>query len=34
VVTPPLAGAELPLVDDGGASATDVFGWLGDLLGL
>ncbi|CAJ1502832.1 outer membrane porin GjpA [[Mycobacterium] holstebronense] len=35
VVTPPLAGAELPLVDDGGAAAaTDAFGWLGDLLGL
>lgn len=35
VVTPPLAGAELPLSDDGGtAAATDAFGWLGDLLGL
>lgn len=40
VVTPPLAGAELPLlptdlVDDGGAgAASDAFGWLGDLLGL
>jgi hypothetical protein len=40
VVTPPLAGAELPLVptdvlDDGGSgAATDAFGWLGDLLGL
>ncbi|MEB3033117.1 outer membrane porin GjpA [[Mycobacterium] nativiensis] len=35
VVTPPLAGAELPIVDDGGAAdATDAFGWLGDLLGL
>ncbi|OBH19182.1 hypothetical protein EHH44_16895 [Mycolicibacter terrae] len=40
VVTPPLAGAELPLLptdtlDDGGAgAATDAFGWLGDLLGL
>ncbi|OBY29775.1 outer membrane porin GjpA [Mycolicibacter kumamotonensis] len=35
VVTPPLAGAELPLIDDGGdAAATDAFGWLGDLLGL
>ncbi|MGV0748569.1 outer membrane porin GjpA [Mycolicibacter minnesotensis] len=41
VVTPPLAGADLPLlptdgVDDGGAGAlaTDTFGWLGDLFGL
>lgn len=40
VVTPPLAGSELPLLpdalDDGGlgASATDAFGWLGDLFGL
>ncbi|MGB3331676.1 MAG: outer membrane porin GjpA [Mycobacterium sp.] len=34
VVTPPLAGAELPLLDDGSAAATDAFGWLGDLLGL
>ncbi|UVO14128.1 outer membrane porin GjpA [Mycobacterium sp. SVM_VP21] len=36
VVTPPLAGAELPILDDGGAGAeaTDAFGWLGDLLGL
>ena len=34
VVTPPLAGAELPIVDDGGAAATDAFGWLGDLLGI
>ncbi|CAJ1510457.1 outer membrane porin GjpA [[Mycobacterium] holstebronense] len=35
VVTPPLAGAELPIVDDGGSgAATDAFGWLGDLLGL
>ncbi|MFL0182179.1 outer membrane porin GjpA [Mycobacterium sp. SMC-15] len=34
VVTPPLAGAELPIIDDGGAAAaTDAFGWLGDLLG-
>ncbi|WP_409428763.1 outer membrane porin GjpA [Mycobacterium sp. SMC-11] len=39
VVTPPLAGAELPIidpvvVDDGGSgAATDAFGWLGDLLG-
>lgn len=35
VVTPPLAGAELPLFDDGGTgAATDAFGWLGDFLGL
>ena len=35
VVTPPLAGAELPILDDGGSSdATDALGWLGDLLGL
>ncbi|OBH21591.1 hypothetical protein EHH44_21270 [Mycolicibacter terrae] len=40
VVTPPLAGAGLPLLptdalDDGGSgAATDAFGWLGDLLGL
>lgn len=40
VVTPPLAGADLPLLptdvlDDGGAgAATDAFGWLGDLFGL
>lgn len=40
VVTPPLAGTDLPLLpdalDDGGlgASATDAFGWLSDLLGL
>lgn len=38
-VTPPLAGAELPIIvtdplDDGGSgAATDAFGWLGDLLG-
>lgn len=41
VVTPPLAGTDLPLLptdvlDDGGlgAAATDSFGWLGDLFGL
>ncbi|PQM51400.1 hypothetical protein C5U48_15170 [Mycolicibacter virginiensis] len=39
VVTPPLAGAELPIIaadalDDGGSgAATDAFGWLGDLFG-
>lgn len=35
-VTPPLAGVDLPTVDDAALSslATDAFGWLNDLLGL